>query len=120
MRDFIAYQIALQAARSLGGCLTAIRKRDRDLDRQVRRATQSFVLNLAEGDRRRGQDRIHLFRIAAGSAAEVMAALELAVAWGYLTEGQAEPAKELLDRLLAVCWRLTERGKPGKEVRQVS
>ena len=120
MKDFIAYQIALQAARSLGGCLTAIRKKDRDLDRQMRRATQSLVLNLAEGDRRRGLDRVHLFRIAAGSAAEVMAALDLAVAWGYLSEAQAEPARQLLDRLLAVCWRLTERGKRDNGARQMS
>ncbi len=68
-----------------------------------------FVLNLAEGDRRRGQDRLHLFRVAAGSAAEVQAALDLAVAWGYLTDSQAGPSRELLDRLLAVCWRLTEQ-----------
>ncbi len=119
MRDFIAYQIALQAARSLGGCLTAIRKRDRDLERQMRRATQSFVLTNFRctifGCTVFG---FTIFRVAAGSAAEVMAALELAVAWGYLTEGQAVPAKELLDRLLAVCWRLTERCKPSKEVRR--
>jgi len=109
MTDLIAYKIALQAARSLGGCLTNIRKRDRDLERQMRRATQSIVLNLSEGDRRRGQDRLHLFRVAAGSAAEVQAALDLAEAWGYLTEAQAEPPRQLLDRLLAICWRLTER-----------
>jgi four helix bundle protein len=113
MGNFIAYQIAMEAARSLGGCLGAIRKKDRDLDRQMRRATQSIVLNLAEGNRRRGQDRLHLFRVAAGSAAEVMAALELAVAWGYLSEAQSAPARQLLDRLLAVCWGLTERGKPA-------
>ena len=105
MKDFIAYEIALQAARSLGGCLTAIRKKDRDLERQMRRATQSIVLNLAEGDRRRGQDRVHLFRVAAGSAAEVQAALDLAVAWGYLTRGpgraRAAAAGSPAGRLLA-------------------
>ena len=108
MRDFFTYQVALRAAASLGPCLAHLRRKDRDLDRQVRRATQSFVLNLAEGDRRRGQDRVHLFRVAAGSAAEVRAALDLAAAWGYLTESQAQPSQELLDHLLALCWRLTE------------
>jgi len=112
MANFIAYQVALQAAKATGGCLAGIRKKDRDLDRQVRRACQSFVLNLAEGARRRGQDRFHLFRIAAGSAAEVLAALDLAVAWGYLPRAEAEPARELLDRLLAICWRLTARKSP--------
>jgi len=111
MTDLIAYKIALQAATSLRGCLTTIRKKDRDLERQMRRATQSIVLNLSEGDRRQGRDRLHLFRVAAGSAAEVLAALDLAAAWGYLTEAQAAPSQQLLDRLLAICWRLTER--PG-------
>jgi len=110
----IAYQIAMEAARRLGPNLAAIRRRDRDLDKQLRRATQSFVLNLAEGNRRRGQDRIHLFRVAAGSAAEVKAGLDLAVAWEYLGEAQAGPARDQLDQLLAVCWRLTERAGPRR------
>ena len=109
MRDFFTYQVALKAAASLGPCLTRLRRQDRDLEQQIRRATQSFVLNLAEGDRRRGQDRIHLFRVAAGSAAEVRAALDLATAWGYLSEVQARPSQDSLDHLLALCWRLTER-----------
>jgi len=111
MKEFIAYRIALEAARRLRPSLAAIRQQDRDLEKQMRRATQSIVLNLSEGDRRRGQDRLHLFRIAAGSAAEVKAALDLAEAWGYLSERQAEPARDQLDQLLAVCWRLTERCK---------
>ena len=118
MKNFVAYQIALQAARRVGDCLVSIRKQDRDLDRQVRRATQSFVLNLAEGSRRRGQDRVHLFRIAAGSAAEVLAALDIAVAWGYIGEPTAEPSRQLLDRLLGICWRLTEGSKPMSTARQ--
>jgi len=77
------------------------------------------VLNLSEGDRRRGQDRLHLFRVAAGSAAEVQAALDLAEAWGYVSEAQAEPSRQLLDRLLAICWRLTERrGSSGARRRE--
>ena len=117
MKHFIAYQIALEAARRLGPSLAAVRQRDRDLEKQMRRATQSIVLNLSEGDRRRSQDRLHLFRIAAGSAAEVKAALDLAEAWGYLNKAQAEPARDQLDQLLAVCWRLTERRKEAQAAR---
>ena len=112
MSNFIAYQLAIEAAGAVGRCMGPIGKRDRDLEKQMRRATQSIALNLAEGARRRGQDRFHLFRIAAGSAAEVLAALDLAVAWGYLPEAEADPARELLDRLLAICWRLTKRKSP--------
>ena len=117
MKEFIAYRIALEAARRLRPSLAAIRQQDRDLEKQVRRATQSIVLNLSEGDRRRGQDRLHLFRIAAGSAAEVKAALDLAEAWGYLSKGQAEPARDQLDQLLAVCWRLTEGRRAAQAAR---
>ena len=70
MKNFITYQKALAATRQLVGCLAAIKRKDRDLERQLRRAMQSVALNLAEGSRRRGQDRVHLFRIAAGSAAK--------------------------------------------------
>jgi four helix bundle protein len=65
------------------------------------------VLNLAEGNRRTGQDRLQFFRIAAGSAAEVRAALEVACAWGHI---EASPAAGTeVDRVLAMLWRLTHR-----------
>ena len=85
MKNFIAYQKALAATRQLGSCLPGIKRQDRDLERQLRRAMQSVALNIAEGNRRQGQDRAHLFRVAAGSAAEVQAGLDVAEAWGYLT-----------------------------------
>ena len=47
MANFIAYQVALQAAQKLAGCLTAIGRKDRDLERQMRRAARSILLNLA-------------------------------------------------------------------------
>ena len=63
-------------------------------------------LNIAEANRRRGQDRAHLFRVAAGSAAEVQAGLDVAAAWGYLSEARAAPVKALLDEVLAMLHRL--------------
>ena len=118
MKNFIAYQVALQAMRELAGCLNSMARKDRDLEKQLRRAAQSILLNLAEGNRRRGKDRVHFFRIAAGSAAEVLAGLDVALAWGYLSEPAAEPARQLLDRLLAICWRLTEQGRAKKNIAQ--
>ncbi len=72
---------------------------------------QSVVLCLAEGNRRRGQDRSHLFRVASGSAAEIIAALELSEAWGYLSHDAAAPAEALLDQVHAILYRLTESGR---------
>ena len=44
---------------------------------QGARAAESAVLNLAEGCYRTGKSRLHHFRIAQGSAAEAVAALDL-------------------------------------------
>ena len=79
---------------------------DRDLASQVRRAITSAALNLAEGNRRAGRDRIARFRIAAGECGEAAAALRIAVGWGYLDSADVAPALGLADRLGAILWRL--------------
>jgi four helix bundle protein len=110
MKDrFIAKELALELARALKRPLAAIRTRDADLHRQMRRAAHSFVLNIAEGARRQGQDKRQLFRIAAGSTAEGLAALQLALAWDYLDPSTAKTALDLGDQLLAVLYVLTEK-----------
>ncbi len=105
--QFIALKISLDAIRSLRQPLAKIRRSDPDLARQIRRAASSSALNLAEGSRRSGRDRKHHFRIAAGSADEVRAALHVAEAWGDIDPSDASTTLELLDRLLAMTWRLT-------------
>jgi four helix bundle protein len=74
---------------------------------QVRSAASSIPLNLAEGSRRSGKDRLHFFRIAAGSAAELRAALRVAIAWGDLREDALADAFDLLDRVRAMLWGLS-------------
>lgn len=63
-----------------------------------------MVLNIAEGNRRSGKDRLQFFRIAAGGAAEVRAALEVARAWGMIDP--APTAEVELDGVLAMLWKL--------------
>jgi four helix bundle protein len=84
-----------------------LRRKDPKLYDQIRRAASSVALNLAEGSRRQGADRCHLWRIAAGSAAEVQAALRVAVAWGDVRASEVEDALRKLDRLLGLLWGLT-------------
>ena len=107
---FQAYEIALEMVAALRPSLEALARKDRDLADQVRRAASSVVLNLAEGARRTGKDRQHFYRIAAGSAAEVRAALAVARAWGNLEPVAGVEA--LLDRVLAMLWRLTHGRRP--------
>jgi four helix bundle protein len=104
---FHAHDLAMEMATALRPLLDRIGRRDRDLAGQLRRAAASVVLNLAEGARRMGKDRLHFYRVAAGSAAETQSGLELAGAWGYLDPAEVKPAQILLDRVLAMLWRLT-------------
>lgn len=102
-----AYAVSLQAIRSLRPVVLAIGRRDKELERQTRKAASSIALNVKEGARRRGSDRRYHFSVAAGSADEVVGCLEVAEAWGYLgREAIAEPLA-LLDRVLAMLHRLS-------------
>ncbi len=102
---FIAYEVSLELVRSLRPLVPVIEVQDRDLADQIRRAASSVVLNLAEGQRSAKGNRQKHYAIAHGSANEVKAALQTATAWGWLGDDVMPAA--VLDRLLALLWRLT-------------
>jgi four helix bundle protein len=104
---FIAYDLAVELVTLLKPLAAKVATHDRDLAKQLRTAGTSAPLNLAEGRRRVGGDRPHLWRVAAGSIAEVRAALEVAIAWGYLEGAETRRAVALCDRLGAITWSLT-------------
>ncbi len=82
----------------------AIGKHDKDLERQLRRAMTSVVLNAREGERQgRGKGR-QRFEDAMGSADEVKGGLEVAEALGYV-EVEAEIVAEWT-RVARVFWKL--------------
>jgi len=111
-KGFHAHEVALDWAAALGPALAKLAKGDADLARQLRRAVASVPLNLAEGSRRAGKDRMHLYRIAAGSAEEAMSGLALARAWGHLDAGDVAAAEGYADRMRAMLWRLTHPRRP--------
>ena len=104
---FSASENALAIIRSLRTPLEQLGRHDRDLEGQARRAASSTALNVDEGARREGKDRLQHYRISAGSAAELRMALRVACAWGYLEEDAVAEALRLLDAELAMLWRLT-------------
>ena len=104
---FEAFEVTLQMVGSLRQPLAALERRDPSLAVQVRRAAASVALNLMEGRRRRGKDRVHLWRVAAGSADEVVASLRVAEAFGYVREAEVVASLKFCDRVLAMLWRLT-------------
>ena len=87
--------------------MQGLRSKDPDLYRQIRRAANSVTMNISEGRRRGGKDRTHLWRVAAGSAAEVRTALRNGVDWGDLEPVSLETSLELLDRGIAMLWKMT-------------
>jgi four helix bundle protein len=69
------------------------------------------VQNLSEGRRRALGDRLHIFRIAAGSAEEVRGLLRCAIAFDYIDEAAVKDTLTYLDRDLAMLHRLTSGGR---------
>ena len=102
---FDALAIAHQIVRLVARLIDAVTRRDPDLARQMRKAASSIPLNVAEGRQRAGKDRPHHYRVAAGSAAELAAQLQVALDWGYIAD--ASELLALLDRQRAMLWRLT-------------
>ena len=103
MSKLIAHQVGLELIQALRGPLRKIERVDRDLARQLRRASASVVLNLGEGDHSDGGNQRARFFTAAGSAKETKSALEVAEAFGYLSNNAV---LELADRVVALTWKL--------------
>ena len=102
---FDAKRVMLELIEALTPVEAAIRRHDRDLADQLHRAASSTLLNLGEGSRSDKGNRHKHFALANGSAGEVKSALQLARAWRWVTG--AEPQFALLDRVLAMLWKLT-------------
>ena len=86
--------------------IAAIERHDADLARQLRRASASVTLNIAEGSYARGRNRKALYSVALGSAKEVRACLDVAKAFRYLAVVDESIAAKL-NVICAVLYRLT-------------
>ena len=106
---FDAYDRTLDLLRLLATLLERLATRDASLAKQLRRAAQSVTLNVAEGRRRVGQDQAHHYRMALGSAAEVTACLEAALALDQMELDEIVEALAMADRVRALTYRLVNR-----------
>ena len=100
---------ALQAATGLRQVMPVLKKRDRSLFDQVHRAMNSVVLNLAEATGNDPGTSKARFASACGSAKEVRAGLQLAVAYGYVPAPAVREVDIALDEVCAMSWRLSGR-----------
>ena len=103
--SFIAYDVSKELVVSLRTVVPTVAKHNKDLADQLYRAASSILLNLAEGQKFQNGNRRKHYEIAHGSANEVRGALDTAEAWGWLA--MPGPERELLDRVLALLWKLT-------------
>ena len=105
----IIQQRALQAAGGLRRVLPVVRKRDKSLFDQIHRAMNSVVLNIAEADGNDPGTAKARFASACGSAKEVRAGLQLAIAYGYVPSSNVAEVDVALDEICAMSWRLSGR-----------
>jgi four helix bundle protein len=92
------YRELITVAKELGTLMDGWPRGSGYLIDQIRRAISSAVLNLAEGNGKRGQprERKRFFRISMGSIAEVAAALDLASAFSLIPARVQEENKAIL------------------------
>ena len=89
------YPVCIEMVKSVRPCVDKIVRFDADLARQLRKASASVALNVAEGSGSRGGKRRHCYDIALGEAREVVANLEVAAAIGYLPSVDAGLRRQL-------------------------
>ena len=103
----IVQQVAIDIIGELRPLAVRISRHDRSLAQQLRRAASSIALNIGEAQYSDPGNRRARFHSAAGSAGETRVALQVAVAWGYISEVHAAHAIEGLDRVIGMLWRLS-------------
>ena len=79
------YPVCLQMVRDVQPYAERIERKDRNLAGQLRRASGSVVLNVAEGSGGRGGRRRYSYSTALSEARETLGALELAEAQRYIS-----------------------------------
>jgi len=100
-------KVSIELIQLLRPLVERIRRRDRSLADQIARAASSIALNVGEADRSQGRNVLARFHSAAGSASETRMALRVAVAWGHVSAEAAAEPERLLDRIIAMLWKLT-------------
>ncbi len=102
---------ALRVIEALRPLIAQIRRHDRSLADQLRRAASSVVLNIAEGTYSDAGTSRARFHSAAGSANETRSALKIAAAWGYIDRDRADAIDDRIDEVLKMLWSLASPKK---------
>jgi four helix bundle protein len=99
------YDVMLGVLQQLRPIVAAVSEHDADLARQLRRASTSVLLNLAEGSGSRAGTRRQRYHDARGSAEETIACLDAANALDYCAVDFA--LRDALGRIAATLTKVT-------------
>ncbi len=105
--SFQALDVATQASTACIDLARHIHQPFGDVVSQLTRSALSISLNLTEGAGRTGKARMNHYRIAYGSTRESMKIMEILMNLNLVDRKSAEICLNLLDRVGAMCWRLT-------------
>jgi len=100
------YTVSLRVAADAADAADRIGRKDPDLARQLRRAAASTPLNIAEGAGSLGKNRRARYANALGSAYEVAACFDVAVAMRCIPEPGPD-VKQRLDHVIGTLVNLT-------------
>ena len=88
-----------------------VARQDPDLSRQMRRALNSVGLNAGEGLSARGGNRTVRLESAMASGREVIMALRIAGAAGYVDAQRVAREVDAIDRIVATLYKLAYRAR---------
>ena len=100
------YPVILSFVAEAAELTPRIAHHDRDLARQLRRASSSVALNCSEGMYARGRSRTACYNIALREMRESYAALEISVRLRYLPP-LGEKLEDRIQRILGTLYRLS-------------
>jgi len=103
------YQLALEMVASVYRLADAVQPRDKDLAGQMRRASASVVLNMAEGMYSQGGRKVSRYFDSMGSARETVACLHVCVAARFLSQAKVDADLARLDLIIAGLYRLCHK-----------
>lgn len=104
---FQVAELSIELVEALVPLMSRIKQRDKSLADQLSRAANSISLNCAEAEFSDPGNRRARLHTAAGSAGETRMALRLAVAWRYTPAVEAQPARAIVERVVAMLWKMT-------------
>jgi four helix bundle protein len=103
------YDTSIQMVRVVSRLARRVEVHDPDLARQMRKASTSVPLNIAEGMYSRKRNREARLNTAMGSAKETFGTLQVSEASDYLTQQDIASELKRLDGIVAVLWVLIYR-----------